>query len=186
MAQHQANKWTTLDSGVPVWGFSLIYSCTTPSLLARFSDTPRVTASSLRPRTRTTCRWDCGPAPGGERAAKGHSGSCRRLSREGVKDSRPAPLLHRPPPPTEGLHERSCPRGRWCWNQNRAPGWRARHFPGHRGGCWGSHSWRGCDRQASRGADCYETWWHVTACTLHSLVGRKGWTQIFFSALWKK
>lgn len=135
MAQHQANKRTTLDSGVPVWVFSLIYSCTTPSLSARFSDIPHATASSLCPRTRMTCQWDCGPAPGDEEAAKGHSGSHLHLrgSHEGVKDNQPAPLLHRATLPAEGLHERSCPRGRWCWNQNQAPGWRARRFLAHQG-----------------------------------------------------
>lgn len=133
MIQPLANKPTTQESGVPVWVFSLIYSGTTPSLSARFSDTPHVTASSLPPRTPTTCQWGCDPD---ETAVKGHSRSHHRLhgSREGVKDNQPVPLLPRPQLPTEVLHEKSCLLDRWCWDQNQAPGWRAHLFLVHQDG----------------------------------------------------
>lgn len=173
----------TLLSSVPVWVFSLIYSCTTPSPSAQFSDTPRATASSLALRTQTRSRSGWIPFPGGEKAVRWCGGTPHRPwgSREAVEDSQPAPPL--PWPLRGGPSERSCPLGARCWNQSRDKAWRGRHFPARQGGDLRSHSWKGCDNWVSPRGSCCETWRRVITCRRHSLVGRKGWTQTSFSSL---
>lgn len=96
---------------IPVWVFSLIYSCTTPSQSARFCDTPRATASSPPPQTQRRCRQ--GRYPGAKLwRPNSRSQHPPRGSHEGLEGGRLAPRLRQLP--KEVQRERSCPLGREC------------------------------------------------------------------------
>lgn len=144
--------------GLPVWAFSRIYFCTTPSPSARFCDTPRVTASSPPPRTQRPCRRVHHPG-----------------ARPGSRSWRPLPGSHREAadgrPAQEALHERSCPLDRGWGGQNPAPVWRAHWSPEHPVVGWRSHSRRGCGRQGFPGP---ETRHSGIACRPRSLVEKRG------------
>lgn len=162
---------------LPVWVFSLIYSCTTPSQSARYCDTPRARASSPPPQTQRTCRRGRYP---GARPGRPRSGSRRppRGSRGWLEGGRPAPRSRRLP---KGVpRERSCPLGRGCWGQNQAPSLRAHPPLGHPAGGERSHSWSRCHKP---GFPRLETRRRGTTCRPRSLVGRRGWTQISFFSL---